>query len=226
MDKKATDSLTNKLFDKSDDLIMDLAEVTLDQFIKGQVLKEIPAIKTMLTAIKIGKGVREWSFVNKLSVFIKTVQSGKINKENLEREKARFLENPDRKRKTMEMILLMIDRILEEKKARILANFYLALLNEKIDFKRFLSLCSVLDGFQLLGIETMRKISQLDPPFRGKSGTLKDETSQFDGLAILFSAGLALRIGAGSSWIITPFGQDFYNYGIAPLPKTRVKKDG
>lgn len=162
MEKK--ESLENSLFKdltgNSIELTSELGELTIDQFIDNDLLKEIPFFSIFYKSIKTAKGIREAMFVMKVYKFMKEFNSIK------EKEKDLFLQkiSSDSKERTKigQTLILILEKIDNLDKTSILANLFAAYMEQKISKSEFMHLCSIVQASFIDHLETFFKTQKIN----------------------------------------------------------------
>lgn len=121
------------------DVGADYAEVVLDQWLKNGILRELPAIRTV---IGVGRGVlsmRDSLFLKKIKLFVESID------ERTQEERKKFAGELDAKPKyrdrVLDAILLIIDQLDDTEKAVLLARAFSAFVTKEIEsfyyFRRY-----------------------------------------------------------------------------------------
>ena len=75
-DNVLVNPLTQSLNDNVEDLLADIAEVTIDAFLDEGFFKVIPFASAVLSVFKIGNSIKELSYKRKLALFIQKLNNG------------------------------------------------------------------------------------------------------------------------------------------------------
>ena len=144
-DNVLVNPLTQSLNDNVEDLLADIAEVTIDAFLDEGLLKDIPFASAVLSVFKIGNSIKELSYKRKLALFIQKLNNGISD----EREKQKYIrqieEGGKKSKRQLEYILLMIDRFIQPEKSQQLAKLYLSYLRNDISWISLCQYSEVLD---------------------------------------------------------------------------------
>lgn len=165
------------------DLTFDYTEIAFDALIETDAISEIPIVKTMLGVYKLGNLIREKHFIKKILSFFQEYHSGQIDSEEVEAFNKRFKTDEKYKQKVIEHVVILVDRIIEIKKSRILAHLLLAHTQGFIDWKHYTQLSFSLERLHPQGLEVLKIITANN---RIPLSSLKQE--QFE---LLASVGLA-----------------------------------
>lgn len=189
------------------DLVVDYAELGLDAFLDNDAIKEIPIVKSVVGLIKGGIAIREIFLAKKLLTFLKEFHSGKLKQE----KKAIFLQkfHNDKKYResVVEQIMILNDRFISIEKSKVLANLFLAHVNDKFDWEGFCQLSECLNDLHTRAFKVLDDSANSDDPFHFV--TYEQEK---DGGGVLFSAGICIIYG--NHYSINAYGQYLYYYGI------------
>jgi hypothetical protein len=145
--------MKEQLGDKVVDTSVELLEALGDQFVDNSLLKDIPILGTAVNIARLGKSITDRIFLAKVSKFIFSLS------EVEEIEKQKFygqLESDQRRRKkTGEVIVLILDRFDDLEKSEILAKVFISHIKGVISFDQFRKLASAID---LAYIEDLRQL--------------------------------------------------------------------
>ncbi len=199
--KSINENLFDAIFDTSIELTSELTEISIDELINNEILREIPIVNSIISTVKIGAAIREKHFIKKILVFLQELRDQKISTEKLATFRNNFQDVKFRDR-FLDAIIILNDRFLEIEKSKILAKLTTALINEKINEENFKCLCSLLDSIPSLGIRTLNKIVN----------DIKITKSEE---AILLSSGVAYEEGyTETENKLSDFGNQFIEFGI------------
>lgn len=142
-DNKLEISLFDTLTDNSLELGIDLTELTIDQFIRNDFLKEIPFFSIFYKSIKTVQGIRDALFAMKVYKFIKEFEDVK------KKEKENFLEKitSDQKEKIKvgQTLIMILDKLDELDKTQFIVNTFAAYLKSEISKSELTQLCSIVE---------------------------------------------------------------------------------
>lgn len=183
--------------------LLDSAEVALDMALEDGFLKEVPLIGTAARLFAIGKNIRERLFFKKLLAFFREVDE--VSQE--ERQSFAQLLDSDRRQATKvgESLLLLLERLGETEKARLLGKFFAAYLRGTIDLKTFEQLGWSLERFFLQDLEGLKTLYAKHFPDQEVG-------------ARIANAGLA-----GSSIIVPSGGAGWMSYHINELGRRYIE---
>lgn len=204
--KSIETTLSDSLESPLTDLAIDYSELSLDSFLDNEAIKEIPIVKSVVGLIKGGLKVREIFFAKKLLTFLKSFHSGKISSNKREAFQSKFKIDSKYRNEVVEQLMVLNERFLEVEKSKILANLFLAHLNDKYDWPTFQSLAVCLNNLHLSGIELLKELEKEEKPFYKGFDQGSEEEALLTGSGIVLRWGTHLRING--------HGQTIYYYGI------------
>ena len=138
-------ALSNSISEEVGTIATDILEIGLDSIMDDGLLKEVPILSTAVSAFKIGKSVIERHYVQKLAAFISQMNKGIVDEKQRDYYKSTVKDNPKKRDKELEYILIIIDRYIHADKAKKLAKLYLSYLNNEIDWETFTKSSEILD---------------------------------------------------------------------------------
>jgi hypothetical protein len=185
------------------DLIIDYSELSLDSFIDNEIIKEIPVVKSIVGITKGVWKIREMYFAKKLLTFLQQFHANKISEEKRKEFLKRFEDDANYREAVIEQILILNERFLDVEQSKILGNLFLAHVNGKLDWKRFLSTAFCLERLNLSATDFLKELVD----FKTALPSHLNENSTF-----LVLSGAALQWGVSVK--ITNFGLFLYHYGI------------
>lgn len=217
MDTELSLALSNSISEKVGSVATDLLEIGLDAVLEDGVLKEIPILSTMVSLFKIGNSVKERHDVRKLAAFVAALNNGIIDEEKRDYYKKIVRDNPAKRDKELEHILIIINRYVHINKAELLAKFYLAYLDEEIDWNSFSKAAEILDrllpgDFQELENNSWSDLNDSD---------VSDSLLRLISLGLVITHSKAVNVVAGTLVIpdaeikdyeLTIFGSMFLRY--------------
>ncbi|AXG71627.1 hypothetical protein KORDIASMS9_03884 [Kordia sp. SMS9] len=156
-------SLFETLTDNTLDLGCDISELTIDQFIENDMLKDIPFFSLFYKSFKAIQGVRETLFIMKVYKFIKEFEKIKQN------EKIQFnnkiTSNKKERIKVGQTLIMILDKIEEVDKTQIIANLFSAYIRSEITKSEFTKLASIAEKVfidELLLFSKMKDYDEID----------------------------------------------------------------
>ena len=127
--------------EKITELTTDYAELGLDFFIDNESLKDVPVFGTFYKIFKTASSIKDQIFLKKLYAFLFHLKD--IPKD----KRAKFIENLNKSEKSKQQIgqklLLLIEKLDDFDKPKILSNLLKATIEEKITYDVFLTLANI-----------------------------------------------------------------------------------
>jgi hypothetical protein len=126
-----------------DDLATDYAELGLDGIIDSDVVSEIPVVKSLVSVVRMGIGIRDRLFARKLFNFLIGFRG--INDWERRDMVSRLEADPEYGRRVGEHLTELLDRIETVKKPLMVARVFRAYANKVIDATMLHRLCSTIE---------------------------------------------------------------------------------
>lgn len=127
--------------DNLKDLSTDYSELALDSFLNDGVLRDIPFFGTLYKGYKGVLGIRDALFAQKVYKFLTQIKSVPVE------ERINFIEEIESKKneniKVGQTLLLIIDKLDDLDKARIIGNLFKATIKKQINYDEFMRLSSI-----------------------------------------------------------------------------------
>tara|TARA_R110001592_G_scaffold358315_1_gene662986 strand:+ start:470 stop:1126 length:657 start_codon:yes stop_codon:yes gene_type:complete len=121
------------------ELVMDGAEVALKQTMENGLLKDIPLVGSLVKIHEVGASVRDALYTAKITKFLQSLDD--VSPEDKERIKDTIKNKKENIEKLTQKILLVLETQTDIEKSNIIANVFLAYIDNKIteiDFRRAL----------------------------------------------------------------------------------------
>ena len=133
----------NSLVIDSSDIVGDYLELGIDSILENDNLKEIPIVKTFLSAGIIIKNIRERNLIKNLIIFLNELNTGNIDEEKLKKHKEQLNQNSKKAEKELGRILIILEQTIDNLKSAILAKLYKAYINQDIDWDLFVEFSEI-----------------------------------------------------------------------------------
>jgi hypothetical protein len=125
------------------EIAKDVAEMSLDAMLDDGILRDIPVFSWLVATGNIISSVRDSLFLKKIATFLSNIQT---IPEDAREEFIREINNkPEKKKEVGEKLLLLLDRMNDFEKARLLSIVFQAYVSGKIDDGEFAYLCDAVD---------------------------------------------------------------------------------
>ena len=118
------------------------SEIVLNSILEKDLLKEIPVFKSMINIYEGINQIREDIFIKKIYKFLFEINDISVEKRNKMIEK---LGDEISQKKAGETIIVLLDRLDNMEKPTIIGRLFRSFIEEKIDYKMFLRLSSIID---------------------------------------------------------------------------------
>lgn len=152
------------------DVSIDFSEIGIDLFLDEGILKDIPIIGSIAKLYSGGVTIKEKIFEKKVIEFLYHLDHFASN------EKVQFVlrikEDKKFERKVGEHLLIVLDRIDDINKTKILAKLFASYISSKIEYDLFLRFSSIMDKIFLPDLNKLplyRKISSSEDSFVSSS---------------------------------------------------------
>ena len=153
-------AFNDSLYNSSDlGFSIDLLELGVDSVMNDGILRDIPIVSTLVGASKLVIKIREYNLLKQTLAFISEFRSGNISPEELKCYQERLETNPKRVKEELSRVLVFLDRITDEKKSRLLALIYLALVRAQISWDSFFELSEIVDRLFSSDIQLLEKLN-------------------------------------------------------------------
>ena len=137
-------SLYETLTDNSAELSGEIIELTIDQFVDNDFLKEIPFFSIFYKSLKTVQGLSEALFAMKIYKFIKEFE--RVKQKDKEKILSKIASDREEKIKIGQTLIMIIDKITDLDKTQFISNLFAAYLKSKITKSEFIQLCSIIQN--------------------------------------------------------------------------------
>lgn len=220
-DFSIVDSVMQSIIKYNVELASDFAEVGLDDLLEDSMLREIPIVKYFVSIARTGFAIREKHMLEKTLIFINKLNSNGLSNKDYEEYIERLKKNEKTIKKEVERVIIILDRMFDERKSIILANLYFSYICKKINWSHFQELAFIVDYLfdedikELLNIEKKGKLlsKEITNPSsinRLSNHYLIDNTTPIIGSK---DTGQVITLNK-KDYVITTLGQDFIKYGL------------
>lgn len=141
-----TKAFEKELFDNSLDMLSDYSEIAIDSFIEDEILSEIPIVKSILSFYRITTSIKDRHNMKKLILFFNQFHSNSIDKKKLNVFKQRLNSDEKYKNDVIELTLVLIEKFIDAKKSKVLANLLSAHIESKITWNDYRKLVFALNA--------------------------------------------------------------------------------
>ena len=156
-------SLARTLRDSSlSELAQDAGEFGLDHVLENDALQSIPVIKTLRNLYKGGVSVRNYLFTKKLFRFLVSLKD--ISPAQRKKMLERLESDPKYNQKVGEQIILLLDRMDDLQKPRLMARVFRAYLEDRIDAVELQRMNFAIDRVFTANLLELRKYYNTETP--------------------------------------------------------------
>lgn len=207
-------ALKDSLSKNMPDVLQETMELTLDSFIKGGLLKDLPIIKYVASAYNMVNDIRSWHTIRKLAIFIDEFNRGILEENKYDEYMQLLSKDSCRINKELDYIVIIVDRMLEMEKPAMLATLYMAYLEKKISWNEFAKYSIVTERYLYGDYEVLEK------------GTIQvsDETSIDDAILRLEALGLMIEKKDNSLFVKRENGNYGMTYGSLQKSMSRTRE--
>lgn len=146
------------LFMDSKDLVENYLETGLDTLIESDGVKEIPVIATITTMFKIGRNLYNRNLLKQTLIFLQEFNNNTIQKDKFVAYKSMLNNNLRFCEREIERVLILLNRIIDEEKSRILAKLYIEYINQEINRDEFFEMTEINDRLFLSDLKMLKEI--------------------------------------------------------------------
>ena len=169
--KSIIPSFRDSLFSENTDILIDISEYTIDNFIKAsETLTDFPIIKTIASVLKSAYNIYDRNLLKNTLVFIQELNSGEIDKDRYITYKTSLENNPNKCEKELGRVILILNNTIDISKSKMLARLYKAYINKKLSWEEFCEYSEIVNRIFLEDIETLIKINNGEITFISEEG--------------------------------------------------------
>lgn len=223
VNKNTSDKSISEASQVKEDLFIEYAEILIDSLSQGEILEEIPLVKTGHSLYRLVNAVRAKRFNKKLNLFIEEMRNKAASSTNIEAFQQRLRDNKEFREQVIDHIIEQLDGFEDEYKAKILARLLIAFSSDKIQWRDFLDLSYSLQRAHIIALGRLRIQDEYTIPVESI------EKMRYQGIPIqakmedavlLEACGLAIRPQTPPSEttniLLTRLGIDMLIYGVQP----------
>lgn len=152
-------SFKQSLFDSDiKDTTIDLLECGIDSVITDGLLQEIPIVKTIVAIGKFAQNIADRNLMKQTIAFINEFNQSNISEERLYKYRQSLENDPKKAEAELGRVIVILNRIIDDNKAKILAQFYAAYVKGDISWSCFRELSEVIDRLFINDILLLSKL--------------------------------------------------------------------
>lgn len=150
--------IIDQISDKSlQDLAMDFTEIALDSMLENDIIRDIPIIGAISNIVKTSKNIRDKIFAKKILLLLQSLSECSLDQRK--KFSLKIDQNPDEKQKVGEAVIVLLDKIDDMDKPKIIGNIFKAYINEFIDYPEFFKLSSIINKIILQDLILLKNSS-------------------------------------------------------------------
>lgn len=154
---KIVPSFQESLFDGSKDFIEEIVEVGIDSVLDEGLLKDIPIVGFLVGTKNVVQNLQDRNLLNQTLQFIKEFNSGKIEKEKIEKYKTKLVDTKQAE-KELGRVLLILNSNIDIEKSKMLARLFRNYIDEKINWDEFCEFSEIIKNMFLSDIIIFKNI--------------------------------------------------------------------
>ncbi len=156
---KLIPAFEKSLFDSNlTDLAVDTIEFGIDSLLDDGPLKNIPIVSTIIGMAKTAQNIYDRNLLSQTAVFITEFNSGVIAPDKLRKYRQKIDNNPKCAEKELSRVLILLNTNIDSEKSKILAKFYRAYVEEKINWDQFCELSEALHQIFIADVKLLNDI--------------------------------------------------------------------
>lgn len=210
-----TKGFEKEIFDNSLDAISEYAEITLDSLMKDEILSKIPIVKSIVAFYKISSSIADRHNMKKLIIFFREFHSNSIDSKKLEAFKQRLNSNERYKNEVLELTLLLIERFIDERKSRVLANLLKAHIENNLAWTDYKKLIFALNALNPIAFPFFIKhnLTRLKDYSRAKFKIKGGEMMEYEPMLVSCGIGFSHEY----KFQLNGAGKKLYDFGFSTL---------
>lgn len=134
------ETLFNPVVSDMSNSFAEIAEIGLDGILEEGLIKDIPILSTIVAICKTGLNLRERHFIRQTALFLKAFNDNALTREKIQSYREELERNPRKAEKEIGRVILLLDRMLEEKQAILLGKLFNAYLSELLTWAEFVEM--------------------------------------------------------------------------------------
>ena len=146
------------LFIDSKDVMGDYAEIGIDTFIKDGALKDIPIVKTIVAALKVGKNIHDRNLLKQTLTFINEFNKNTISEEELYNYREKIESDNKKCEEELGRVLLLLNNFIDKEKSIMLAKLFKAYVKKLINWNEFCEYSEIINRLFIQDISLLQKI--------------------------------------------------------------------
>ena len=156
------------------ELSTDYAELAIDGILDEGVLRDIPAVGSVIGLVKFGNSINQYIFTKKVYSFLFELKSVPQNDRKQMIDKIN--ESRKKQSKVGQVILELLDKVESDHKPAMLGKLMKAVIEEKIDFKMYLRLAHIVKS---MFIDDLNMFKSFSSNITSNEIEIRDEMTNF-----------------------------------------------
>ena len=140
------------------DLMGDYLVLGIDSVLNDEIIKEIPILKSLLSAGKITKSIRERNYMKNLVIFLNELNSGNIDEKKLKKHQEELNSNPKKAEKELGRVLIILDQTIDNIKSSIIGKIYKEYINQTIEWDLFVEFSEITNRLYVNDLRILKLI--------------------------------------------------------------------
>ena len=157
MEENFIESFDNSIKMDCGQILVDIADATLDNLLECDFLKVIPFFKVFVAAYKGILGIKERHMIKNTAVFIQELKKHDCDEDKINRFVKKTLKSKKRFEKELERVLVILDKETELEKSAYLGRLFSALIMQKLSVYEFSDYSEILERAHLSDIKIINK---------------------------------------------------------------------
>lgn len=213
------------LFAPLEDAGQNLVELGIDTLTENELVKQIPIVNSLIGVIKVGYNLHERNLLLNTLAFIQDFNTDPYS-EKVRSYIEEIRRNEKKAEKELGRVLIILNRIIDSKKAIILSGMYRAYIERIFNWDIFCDFAQIIEMLQLNDIPALKRMYQnisyfdewalqdcIISIFRLLSLGLVDQQIAIDQVNMNAPAKVSRH------YRISKYGKDLYRFGITRLNK-------
>lgn len=220
INKKNSNELIPSFFDSlsepSIDLTSEILEIPIDQITDNEIIKQLPLVGSIVKLSKLSLAIRDRFLLKKTLRFIVQVNQAS-DSQKFQKHFKNLQSNKKIMEKELEHVLFVLDRLNNQRKSEILANFYISYIDKDIEFDwdDFCTFSEILEIFSVYDYETLDRLKS--QPFNDNSMSINRlSLTRLNSLGLVtYFSGISVTTQTQNFIAkITPVGELFLDLGF------------
>lgn len=136
-------SLSTKLGESIQETVNNTVELIIDSSLQDGLLKDIPIVSYVSSAYRIVQDVKGLHYLKKLGIFLTEFNKKVLDNGVYQKYKDDLYNNSKFRSREIEYLLIILEKILEERKAVSIARIYFAYIEKKVSWDELQTLCII-----------------------------------------------------------------------------------